>query len=332
MTKHTFQCAVLLLSTAVAYEYTRAELTTKFEQLQAGLSVNSLTSRSHVRIAWIGESAMRNQLMFLCDLLAAPYDKNLFGAQYFFAGCKSPDGRVEIIGHAVGGTQPPWDMRTAGELYDQLANRSLVGREGAAFDATYFCSMIFHAMALGHDKGFQGRPGLDLAADVAEAATQLRARGSCPIFSTANWICDRKFTGSWASTVALARASGNATAFYEARCREQRGVAAGDVPACGGLSFTSEGADYAARLEHEGLAMLREPVALVDSHAMTRHQCWATKDGRHYTPLLPQRLAALIDGLDECFGNSDAPRGPARSNRGLRGWRLGARAARASLQ
>ena len=105
--RRVLRAALALLATnTVAHEYTRAELTTKFEQLQAGLRVNSLrTSRPHVRIAWIGDSPMRNQLMFLCDLLGAPYDKNLFGAQYFFAGCKSPDGRVEIIGHAVGGTQ-----------------------------------------------------------------------------------------------------------------------------------------------------------------------------------------------------------------------------------
>jgi hypothetical protein len=68
------------------------------------------------------------------------------------------------------------------------------------------------------------------------------------------------------------------------------------------LTFDAAGSAHAASLERAALAKLPSPIRVVDAHALTRDQCWATqRDGVHYLPLLPSRLAVLTSHVADCL-------------------------------
>ena len=80
-----------------------------------------------------------------------------------------------------------------------------------------------------------------------------------------------------------------------------------EATACSKLSFDAAGSAHAAALEGQALAKLPN-VRVVDAHALTREQCWATqRDGVHYLPLLPSRLSALTAHVVDCLREQRPP-------------------------
>ena len=81
-----------------------------------------------------------------------------------------------------------------------------------------------------------------------------------------------------------------------------------EAAACSKLSFDAAGSAHAAALEQKALSGLSTPVRVVDAHALTREQCWATqRDGVHYLPLLPSRLSALTAHVADCLREQRPP-------------------------
>lgn len=300
MRRGSLPTALLLLGVrAMDYKFENINVSMSKEEWMRDLGVRDVFSgdTKHYRIAWIGDSTTRNTIHFLCDILGG---KN--ATHPHSPDCLSPDGRVEIIGKSFGGPADPWDMRTAGALLDALTNRSLAGREGAPFDAVYFGTTLLHAMQLLPLLEFRGRKDFNLSGDVAAAVKQMRARGACPVLHTVNWICDRRFFGEKGAIAQGVRASARAAHNHFGPLCEARNRSRSDTRMCTALSFTARGSEYAAQLERAAVKALANPIDIVDAHAITREQCWAAKDGRHYTPLLPMKIALLVEALRSCLG------------------------------
>jgi hypothetical protein len=295
----------------MATSYTRKDLFTtqpmewwrRAFEIEDGLVPHNVT----VRLVWIGDSTTRNQLGFLCDVLhgATGYVK-------YDGGCAGPGFEIVSSGLELGGISSPWDMRTAGAGLDRLPPPRATRGSSASplppgrpmLNATYFGSTLMHAMHLLPARQYRGRPELDLRSDLSSSVAQIRARGWCPIFHTVSWVCEQKLCGAYASARDQAQAKGDAARYYFRLCQAQLGATGrpSDARLCGRLSLTSNGSDAAAAMERAALSPVAPPVALVDAHAATRNQCWATAscDGRHYTPLLPHRVAGLLAALRQC--------------------------------
>lgn len=272
--------------------------------LENGLVPHNVT----VRLVWIGDSTTRNQLGFLCDVLhgVAGYTKS-------DAGCAGSGFEIVSSGLQLGGMSPPWDMRTAGAVLDRLPPPRMPRGSASTIsgppdrpmlNATYFGSTLMHAMQLLPARPYRGRPGLQLSSDLSSSVAQMRARGWCPIFHTLSWVCEQKLCGAYATARAQAQADGDEAQYFLPLCRAKlkAGSRSADARLCASLSLGSNGSDVAADMERAAVRMVAPPLALVDAHAATRNQCWATAgcDGRHYTPLLPQRVAGLLAALREC--------------------------------
>jgi len=167
-----------------------------------------------VRIVWIGDSTTRNQISFLCDLLTRG-TANASKPVFQWGTCAGSGFEITSAGN-FGGRSPPWRMRDAGRLLDKHAKaQSASGASSAGVGddddvrVVYFGSALFHTMHALPSVPYRGWPvlaGLDLAADMKAAVTQMRERGWHPVFHTISWICDR--TSSTAQAVRRSNSSG----------------------------------------------------------------------------------------------------------------------------
>jgi hypothetical protein len=268
-----------------------------------------------VRLVWIGDSTTRNQLSFLCDVL-----RGVPGYSRHYGGCAGPDFEIISSGLQLGGMSPPWDMRTAGVVLDQLppprSSALPLLPDRPTLNVTYFGSTLMHAMQLLPARRYLGRAGLDLSSDLSSSVSQMRARGWCPIFHTVNWVCEQKLCGAYTSAHECARAAGDGAQYFLPLCRAELKARnrSADARLCASLSLGSNGSDAAAAMERSALRLVTPPIAVVDAHATTRNQCWATAlcDGRHYTPLLPQRVASLLAAIRECASELSGRTGAGR--------------------
>ena len=133
-------------------------------------------------------------------------------------------------------------------------------------------------------------------------------------FPSADWELERlrrfldDVNNPWAARkAAILFMSQKNTSYYTKECASitsDRDEAA----ACSKLSFDAAGSAHAAALEQKALSTLTTPVRVVDAHALTRDQCWATqRDGVHYLPLLPSRLSALTAHVVDCLREQRPP-------------------------
>jgi len=264
------------------------------------------TADGTVAVAMLGDSTMRTQMLELCAKLGYRYrvDGKMVRSWSYgdphrgnLASCESPQGQVPRIVfalHAPGGSIPSfsntWEARVRRLEHDAQVDR---------FDVVYFGSSGLHTLHLLPAREWENARAEALEADVEAAALGIAAAGSCPIFYTTHWVCERKFHGTWGDTVERAGADPE---FFEKQCR-----AAGHEASalCAGSAMT--GAGSAAVAARERAAIARTEAASIDVHTMTRDQCWATRDGdgRHYPPLLHLQNAALLQEVGRCLAAQD---------------------------
>lgn len=265
-----------------------------------------------VTITWIGDSTTRNQMHFLCDVLTGDPSDGECGDQAF----------TLVKGAEMGGASPPWDLRAANlEKHFHIAEPEK-SRSASVLSVVYFGSTLLHAMHLMPHSEWRGfEIDQTLAEGLPNVVAQIRAARMCPVFHTINWVCDRAYTGKYADTVSKARRDGGAVfrqaceytvSHHNWRPRRDKNKkplpgqqppkpAPAEVDLCVHMPLTSWGSDYGAALE---LAAIRAidgpPVETVNMHAITKHQCWATTEGRHYDALLPQKLTLVIHAVRAC--------------------------------
>ena len=132
-------------------------------------------------------------------------------------------------------------------------------------------------------------------------------------FPSADWdlVQLRRFLGddsnAWAARkAAILRIAAKNTSYFVKECAAITNDG-DEAAACSKLSFDAAGSAHAAALEREAISKLPS-VRVVDAHALTREQCWATqRDGVHYLPLLPSRLAALTAHVVDCLREQRPP-------------------------
>ena len=205
------------------------------------------------------------------------------------------------------------------------------------WDVVYFGSTSLHMLQLLPLIKWRGWPAArDLGRELAKAADAVSTVGACPVFMTGHWLCSREFlkrrdeseagdfpTGDWdlvqlrrflgdesnawaARKAAILRIAAKNTSYYTRECSAITSDR-DEIDACSKLSFDAAGSAHAAALERQALAKL-PIVRVVDAHALTRDQCWATqRDGVHYLPLLPSRLAALTAHVADCLREQRPP-------------------------
>ena len=206
------------------------------------------------------------------------------------------------------------------------------------WDVVYFGSTSLHMLQLLPLIKWRGWPAArDLGRELAKAVDSIQTVGACPVFMTGHSLCSREFlkrrdesvegdfpsadwdlvrlrrflgdeSNAWAARkAAILRIAAKNTSYYTEECAaitSDRDEAA----ACSKLSFDAAGSAHAAALEQKALSSLNTPVRVVDAHALTREQCWATqRDGVHYLPLLPSRLSALTAHVVDCLREQRPP-------------------------
>ena len=114
-------------------------------------------------------------------------------------------------------------------------------------------------------------------------------------------------SNAWAARkAAILRIAAKNTSYYAKECSAITSDQ-DEAAACSKLSFDAAGSAHAAALERQALSKLPS-VRVVDAHALTRQQCWATqRDGVHYLPLLPSRLSALTAHVVDCLREQRPP-------------------------
>ena len=199
------------------------------------------------------------------------------------------------------------------------------------WDVVYFGSTSLHMLQLLPLIKWRGWPAArDLGRELAKAVDSIKGVGACPVFMTGHWLCSREFlkrrdesvdgdfpsadwdllklrrflgdeSNGWAARkAAILRISSKNTSYFVKECAAITSDQ-DEAAACSKLSFDAAGSAHAAALERQALAKLPN-VRVVDAHALTRDQCWATqRDGVHYLPLLPSRLSALTAHVVDCL-------------------------------
>lgn len=246
----------------------------------------------HVRIIWIGDSTTRNLIHFICDILTGNASDT----------CNDQAGVFTIVkGAEFGGNSPPWRMDTAVmDRFHAIHDSKNVRGSSTSVDVVYFGSTLLHAMQLLPIRSWRG-DGIDtsMTRGLENVVMQIRAARMCPVFHTINWICDRQFNSDYGAVVK--NATMLRSAYFETMCAKAvHSSSATDVALCANLSLTSWGSDYGASLELAAIDAIGPPLNAIDMHAMTKHQCWAAGDGRHYSPLLPQKAALLFQAVSKC--------------------------------
>ena len=276
-------------------------------------------------IAFIGDSTHRNQLQFLCDVLGTQPRDIATGTSSTGLMCSSRGITAAL--KVFDGDSDPWSMRSMRSVLRNLARGASVKR----WDVVYFGSTSLHMLQLLPLIKWRGWPAArDLGRELAKAVDSVVSVGACPVFMTGHSLCSREFlrrrdesvegdfpsetwelerlrrflddvNNPWAARkAAILFMSQKNTSYYTKECASitsDRDEAA----ACSKLSFDAAGSAHAAALERQALAKLPN-VRVVDAHALTRDQCWATqRDGVHYLPLLPSRLSALTAHVVDCL-------------------------------
>ena len=224
----------------------------------------------HVSIIWVGDSTTRNQMHFMCDILTGR-EAN---------GVCSRGGFSINKGAEFGGASPPWRMDTA--VMDNFHVKNV--SESSTVNVVYFGSTLLHAMHLLPRIPWRGE-GIDMTRGLANVVRQIREARMCPVFHTINYVCDSAWSGELAAVVK--NASVLRSAYFETACAEavQTGSrSATEVALCANLSFTSWGSDHGASLELAATDAIDPPLDTINMHTMTKHQCWAAPDGKHYPP------------------------------------------------
>jgi hypothetical protein len=283
-------------------------------------------------IAFIGDSTHRNQLQFLCDVLGTQPRDIATGTSSTGLACSSKGITAAL--KVFDGDSDPWSMRSMRSVLRNLARGAAVKR----WDVVYFGSTSLHMLQLLPLIKWRGWPAArDLGRELAKAVDSIKGVGACPVFMTGHWLCSREFlkrrdesekgefpsvdwelerlrrflgdeSNAWAARkAAILRIAAKNTSYYTRECSaitSDRDEAA----ACSKLSFDAAGSAHAAALEQKALSSLTKPVRVVDAHALTRDQCWATqRDGVHYLPLLPSRLSALTAHVVDCLREQRPP-------------------------
>ena len=211
------------------------------------------------------------------------------------------------------------------------------------WDVVYFGSTSLHMLQLLPLIKWRGWPAArDLGRELAKAVDSIQSVGACPVFMTGHSLCSREFlkrrdesvegdfpsadwelerlrrflgdeANAWAARkAAILRIAAKNTSYFVKECSAITSDQ-DEAAACSKLSFDAAGSAHAAALEQKALSGLSTPVCVVDAHALTRDQCWATqRDGVHYLPLLPSRLSALTAHV-EAGGRRAVPRFKKRS-------------------
>ena len=277
-------------------------------------------------IAFIGDSTHRNQLQFLCDVLGTRPKEIATGTSSTGLMCSSKGITAAL--KVFDGDSDPWSMRSMRSVLRNLARGSNVKR----WDVVYFGSTSLHMLQLLPLIKWRGWPAArDLGRELAKAIDAVQSVGACPVFMTGHWLCSREFlkrrdesvegdfpsadwelerlrrflddvNNPWAARkAAILRIAAKNTSYYTRECSAITSDR-DEIDACSKLSFDAAGSAHAAALEQKALSGLSTPVCVVDAHALTRDQCWATqRDGVHYLPLLPSRLSALTAHVVDCL-------------------------------
>ena len=199
------------------------------------------------------------------------------------------------------------------------------------WDVVYFGSTSLHMLQLLPLIKWRGWPAArDLGRELAKAVDAVSTVGACPVFMTGHWLCSREFlkrrddsvegdfpsadwelerlrrflgdeSNAWAARkAAILFMSQKNTSYFARECSAITSDR-DEIDACSKLSFDAAGSAHAAALERQALSKL-PGIRVVDAHALTRDQCWATqRDGVHYLPLLPSRLSALTAHVVDCL-------------------------------
>ena len=277
-------------------------------------------------IAFIGDSTHRNQLQFLCDVLGTQPRDIATGTSSTGLMCSSRGITAAL--KVFDGDSDPWSMRSMRSVLRNLARGASVKR----WDVVYFGSTSLHMLQLLPLIKWRGWPAArDLSRELAKAVDSITSAGACPVFMTGHSLCSREFlkrrdesvegdfpsetweldrlrrflgdeSNAWAARkAAILRIAAKNTSYYTRECAAITSDR-DEIDACSKLSFDAAGSAHAAALEQKALSGLSTPVRVVDAHALTREQCWATqRDGVHYLPLLPSRLSALTAHVVDCL-------------------------------
>ena len=276
-------------------------------------------------IAFIGDSTHRNQLQFLCDVLGTQPRDIATGTSSTGLMCSGKGVTAAL--KVFDGDSDPWSMRSMRSVLRNLARGASVKR----WDVVYFGSTSLHMLQLLPLIKWRGWPAArDLGRELAKAVDAVQSVGACPVFMTGHSLCSREFLkrrddsveGAFPSAdwdlLKLRRFLGDESNAWAARkaailfmsqkntsyfARECSAITSDrdEADACSKLSFDAAGSAHAAALERQALSKLPS-VRVVDAHALTREQCWATqRDGVHYLPLLPSRLSALTAHVVDCL-------------------------------
>ena len=283
-------------------------------------------------IAFIGDSTHRNQLQFLCDVLGTQPRDIATGTSSTGLMCSSKGITAAL--KVFDGDSDPWSMRSMRSVLRNLARGSNVKR----WDVVYFGSTSLHMLQLLPLIKWRGWPAArDLGRELAKAVDAVSTVGACPVFMTGHWLCSREFlrrrdesvegdfpsadweldrlrrflgdeSNAWAARkAAILRIAAKNTSYFVKECSAITSDR-DEIDACSKLSFDAAGSAHAAALERQALSELSKPVRVVDAHALTREQCWATqRDGVHYLPLLPSRLSALTAHVADCLRDQRPP-------------------------
>jgi len=275
-------------------------------------------------IAFIGDSTHRNQLQFLCDVLGTAPRAIATGASSTGLACA---GRgITAALRVFDGESDPWTLAKMRSVLRSLAR----GADVRSWDIVYFGSTALHMLQLLPLSKWRGWPAArDLDKELVKAVEAVRSVGACPIFMTSHWLCSQQFlrppdgvrdfpseawspaelrgtladeTLPWAARkAAILRTAARNASYFPRECAViARSSDEADV--CARLTFDAAGSAHAASLERAALAKLPSPIRVVDAHALTRDQCWATqRDGVQYLPLLPSRLAVLTSHVADCL-------------------------------
>ena len=122
------------------------------------------------------------------------------------------------------------------------------------------------------------------------------------LYLTSNSVCESRFRGSYRRALAHPEAT-------QAACLQRLSSFKGSnewnrSAMCADATMTRHGAALLNRRERRVLQQFEPSVQVVDAFAQTDGQCWATLigDGRHFAPLLPFRLNALLARLFDDVG------------------------------
>lgn len=265
--------------------------------------------RALVVVAMLGDSTTRNMHEILCEFLGTyppRRDKHL-------TFCEGPGlgaDRALVMGIFMQWAPTRmWRVAERVAIMRDWAVRNERMPAGHGVDAGVFGSTGLHVLHLA--RALPWSPGMQKAAtylydDIRSGVRALWSIGACPVFHTVNWVCTEKFFGAYVYSLS------HVHTVIEPYCTESRRAHLKDL--CKRMVLHEAGTQAVYAEELRALAALETErtanatwaqagarrVRIIDAQALTRHQCWATEDGVHFPPLLPQKVAAFTEELRAC--------------------------------